>query len=154
MTTGETIAVKQVEMPRSFSDKEDQRIKGMISSLKAEIELLKDLDHPNIVLYLGAWARSGSALPEFRLICSHPPEQEWSKHPSSFRFSSSMFPVVRSVASSGRTAKLVFRLPSKGRQKLIPHAISSSRKTSFASSHSRYWTDSSTYTDSESCTGT
>lgn len=54
VTTGETIAVKQVEMPRSFSDKEDQRIKGMISSLKAEIELLKDLDHPNIVLYLGA----------------------------------------------------------------------------------------------------
>ncbi|GAA5881943.1 hypothetical protein JCM3774_002081 [Rhodotorula dairenensis] len=53
VTTGETIAVKQVEMPRSFSDKEDQRIKGMISSLKAEIELLKDLDHPNIVLYLG-----------------------------------------------------------------------------------------------------
>jgi len=53
VTTGETIAVKQVEMPRSFSDKEDQRTKGMISSLKAEIELLKDLDHPNIVLYLG-----------------------------------------------------------------------------------------------------
>lgn len=53
VTTGETIAVKQVEMPRTFSDKEDQRIKGMISSLKAEIELLKDLDHPNIVLYLG-----------------------------------------------------------------------------------------------------
>jgi hypothetical protein len=25
----------------------------MVSSLKAEIELLKDLDHPNIVLYLG-----------------------------------------------------------------------------------------------------
>lgn len=75
MTTGETIAVKQVEMPRSFSDKEDQRIKGMISSLKAEIELLKDLDHPNIVLYLGAWSRSGSALPEFRLICSPPPSR-------------------------------------------------------------------------------
>lgn len=54
VTTGETIAVKQVEMPRTFSDKEDQRTKGMISSLKAEIELLKDLDHPNIVLYLGA----------------------------------------------------------------------------------------------------
>lgn len=53
VTTGETIAVKQVEMPRTFSDKEDQRTKGMISSLKAEIELLKDLDHPNIVLYLG-----------------------------------------------------------------------------------------------------
>jgi serine/threonine protein kinase len=54
VTTGETIAVKQVEMPRTFSDKEDQRTKGMISSLKAEIELLKDLDHPNIVLYLGS----------------------------------------------------------------------------------------------------
>lgn len=40
-------------MPRTYSDKEDQRTKGMISSLKAEIELLKDLDHPNIVLYLG-----------------------------------------------------------------------------------------------------
>ncbi|GAA6007914.1 hypothetical protein JCM11491_006537 [Sporobolomyces phaffii] len=53
VTTGETIAVKQVEMPRTYSDKEDQRTKGMISSLKAEIELLKDLDHPNIVLYLG-----------------------------------------------------------------------------------------------------
>ncbi|GAA5974081.1 hypothetical protein JCM11641_003422 [Rhodosporidiobolus odoratus] len=53
VTTGETIAVKQVEMPRMFSDKEDQRVQGMISSLKGEIELLKDLDHPNIVLYLG-----------------------------------------------------------------------------------------------------
>ncbi|BGP13263.1 mitogen-activated protein kinase kinase kinase [Rhodosporidiobolus nylandii] len=53
VTTGETIAVKQVEMPRTFSDKEDQRVQGMINSLKAEIELLKDLDHPNIVLYLG-----------------------------------------------------------------------------------------------------
>jgi mitogen-activated protein kinase kinase kinase len=55
VTTGETIAVKQVEMPRTYSDKEDQRTKGMISSLKAEIELLKDLDHPNIVLYLGVY---------------------------------------------------------------------------------------------------
>lgn len=56
VTTGETIAVKQVEMPRTYSDKEDQRTKGMISSLKAEIELLKDLDHPNIVLYLGLFS--------------------------------------------------------------------------------------------------
>lgn len=68
VTTGETIAVKQVEMPRSFSDKEDQRIKGMISSLKAEIELLKDLDHPNIVLYLGAFFWSpGNGPSRFRL---------------------------------------------------------------------------------------
>ncbi|KAM0792818.1 hypothetical protein ACM66B_002584 [Microbotryomycetes sp. NB124-2] len=53
VNTGETIAVKQVELPKSQHDKEDQRIKGMVQSLKAEIELLKDLDHPNIVLYLG-----------------------------------------------------------------------------------------------------
>jgi hypothetical protein len=63
VTTGETIAVKQVEMPRTFSDKEDQRTKGMISSLKAEIELLKDLDHPNIVLYLGAFSFSSFLFP-------------------------------------------------------------------------------------------
>ena len=110
VTTGETIAVKQVEMPRSFSDKEDQRIKGMISSLKAEIELLKDLDHPNIVLYLGACSRSGRALPSFRLIRLAPSLQEWSKHPSTFQSSSSMSLVARSVASSGRTARSVICL--------------------------------------------
>lgn len=114
MTTGETIAVKQVEMPRSFSDKEDQRIKGMISSLKAEIELLKDLDHPNIVLYLGAWSRSGRALPSFGLIRFASSLQEWSKHPSTSQFFLSMFPVARSVASSGHTARSVIRLLMRG----------------------------------------
>ncbi|ORY90634.1 kinase-like domain-containing protein [Leucosporidium creatinivorum] len=53
VNTGETIAVKQVELPKSQHDKDDARTKGMVQSLKAEIELLKDLDHPNIVLYLG-----------------------------------------------------------------------------------------------------
>lgn len=53
VTAGEAIAVKQVELPRTASDKEDARLQGMVSSLKAEIELLKDLSHDNIVEYLG-----------------------------------------------------------------------------------------------------
>jgi hypothetical protein len=52
-TTGEMIAVKQVELPMTDSDREDARQKGVVSALKSEIETLKDLDHPNIVSYLG-----------------------------------------------------------------------------------------------------
>ncbi|PWN34310.1 Pkinase-domain-containing protein [Meira miltonrushii] len=52
-TTGEMIAVKQVELPRTASDREDNRQKGVVAALKSEIETLKDLDHPNIVSYLG-----------------------------------------------------------------------------------------------------
>lgn len=84
MTAGEAIAVKQVELPSTMSDKEDLRIQGMVASLKAEIELLKDLAHDNIVEYLGAFP------PPHRLLsrltrCS----QAWRKHPSTSRFSSS-----------------------------------------------------------------
>ncbi|KAL8291764.1 hypothetical protein RQP46_002022 [Phenoliferia psychrophenolica] len=53
VTAGEAIAVKQVELPNTVSDKENSRIQGMVASLKAEIELLKDLAHDNIVEYLG-----------------------------------------------------------------------------------------------------
>ncbi|KAK4702319.1 hypothetical protein P7C70_g3901, partial [Phenoliferia sp. Uapishka_3] len=53
VTAGEAIAVKQVELPKTASDKEDARQQGMVASLKAEIELLKDLSHDNIVEYLG-----------------------------------------------------------------------------------------------------
>ncbi|KAF8922634.1 kinase-like domain-containing protein [Mucidula mucida] len=52
-TTGEMIAVKQVEMPRTASDKNDSRQITVVQSLKIESETLKDLDHPNIVQYLG-----------------------------------------------------------------------------------------------------
>ena len=52
-TTGEMIAVKQVEMPRTASDKEDSRQISVVEALKLESETLKDLDHPNIVQYLG-----------------------------------------------------------------------------------------------------
>jgi mitogen-activated protein kinase kinase kinase len=50
-TTGEMLAVKQVEVTRQIND--DDRCKSMMDALNAEIETLKDLDHPHIVQYLG-----------------------------------------------------------------------------------------------------
>jgi serine/threonine protein kinase len=47
------IAVKQVEVIRTLNDREDERSKSMVDALNAEIENLKDLDHPHIVQYLG-----------------------------------------------------------------------------------------------------
>ena len=52
-TTGEMIAVKQVELPRTASDKNDSRQHAVVQALKMESETLKDLDHPHIVQYLG-----------------------------------------------------------------------------------------------------
>ncbi len=52
-TTGEMIAVKQVEIPRTASDKDDSRQVSVVEALKLESETLKDLDHPHIVQYLG-----------------------------------------------------------------------------------------------------
>jgi mitogen-activated protein kinase kinase kinase len=52
-TTGEMIAVKQVETPQTASDKNDSRQISVVQALKMESETLKDLDHPNIVQYLG-----------------------------------------------------------------------------------------------------
>ncbi|KII92237.1 hypothetical protein PLICRDRAFT_103206 [Plicaturopsis crispa FD-325 SS-3] len=52
-TTGEMIAVKQVEMPRTTGDKNHLRQVNVVEALKLESETLKDLDHPNIVQYLG-----------------------------------------------------------------------------------------------------
>ncbi|KAJ6495963.1 kinase-like domain-containing protein [Mycena vulgaris] len=52
-TTGEMIAVKQVEIPRTASDKNDSRQVTVVQALKLESEMLKVLDHPNIVQYLG-----------------------------------------------------------------------------------------------------
>ncbi|KAF9535368.1 hypothetical protein CPB83DRAFT_5940 [Crepidotus variabilis] len=52
-TTGEMIAVKQVELPQTASDKADSRQHMVVQALKSESETLRDLDHPNIVQYLG-----------------------------------------------------------------------------------------------------
>jgi len=52
-TTGEVIAVKQVEIPRTASDTNESGQATVVEALKLESETLKDLDHPNIVQYLG-----------------------------------------------------------------------------------------------------
>jgi mitogen-activated protein kinase kinase kinase len=50
-TNGLLMAVKQVEVPTVASD---ERKKTMTDALEREIELLKDLQHENIVQYLCA----------------------------------------------------------------------------------------------------
>lgn len=52
-TTGDLIAVKQVEIPKTDADRDDKRQVSVVEALKLESETLKDLDHPNIVQYLG-----------------------------------------------------------------------------------------------------
>lgn len=52
-TTGEMIAVKQVEIPRTEADRKDTRQITVVEALKLESETLKDLDHPHVVQYLG-----------------------------------------------------------------------------------------------------
>jgi serine/threonine protein kinase len=105
VNTGETIAVKQVELPKSQHDKDDARTKGMVQSLKAEIELLKDLDHPNIVLYLGGLSSTANRETGRELTFDFGVQQGWSRLPSTFRFSSSTFPEAPLVASFVRTAR-------------------------------------------------
>lgn len=52
-TTGELITVKQVEISQIASDKNDSRQAVYLKALKSESEILKDLDHPNVIQYLG-----------------------------------------------------------------------------------------------------
>lgn len=50
-SNGLLMAVKQVELPTGSSNNEDRK-KNMLSALELEIDLLKDLQHENIVQYL------------------------------------------------------------------------------------------------------
>ena len=52
--SGLLMAVKQVELPTSA--KTEERKKSMVDALEREIELLKELQHDNIVQYLGKFA--------------------------------------------------------------------------------------------------
>ena len=52
--TGELMAVKQVEVPSNTNSVLDKKKEGMVAALKREIDLLRDLQHDNIVQYLGS----------------------------------------------------------------------------------------------------
>ena len=52
--TGELMAVKQVEVPSNSISTVDKKKENMINALKREIDLLRDLQHKNIVQYLGS----------------------------------------------------------------------------------------------------
>ncbi|KAI1619838.1 mitogen-activated protein kinase [Exophiala viscosa] len=52
-TTGEFLAVKQVEVNQKAAGHDKDRIKEMVAALDQEIDTMKDLEHPNIVQYLG-----------------------------------------------------------------------------------------------------
>ncbi|KAI9837477.1 MAG: hypothetical protein M1819_007125 [Sarea resinae] len=52
--TGELMAVKQVEMPSNDGRQIDHKKQQMVTALKHEIGLLRELQHPNIVQYLGS----------------------------------------------------------------------------------------------------
>ncbi len=64
--TGELMAVKQVLMPKEIAAGENmprnermqQRRKAMVEALQREIQLLKELEHTNIVRYLGSESTS------------------------------------------------------------------------------------------------
>lgn len=53
ITTGELIAVKQVEVNAKAAGSDKEKIKELVKSLDQEIDTMQHLDHPNIVQYLG-----------------------------------------------------------------------------------------------------
>ncbi|KAI9784415.1 MAG: hypothetical protein M1816_000839 [Peltula sp. TS41687] len=52
-TTGEFLAVKQVEVNRKDAGQDKERMKEMVAALDQEIDTMQHLDHVNIVQYLG-----------------------------------------------------------------------------------------------------
>lgn len=60
MTTGELIAVKQVEVKPHATGQEKEKMKEMVRSLDIEIDTMQHLDHQNIVSYLGCERKEDS----------------------------------------------------------------------------------------------
>ena len=52
-TTGEVLAIKQVEVNPKAAGQDKDKIKDMVASLDREIDTMQHLEHPNIVQYLG-----------------------------------------------------------------------------------------------------
>ena len=55
--TGELMAVKQVDVPSKASGEIDKGKEAMVAALRREIDLLRTLNHPHIVQYLGSNAK-------------------------------------------------------------------------------------------------
>jgi len=52
-STGEFLAVKQVEVNHKIAGQDKERIKEMVAAMDQEIDTMQHLEHPNIVQYLG-----------------------------------------------------------------------------------------------------
>jgi mitogen-activated protein kinase kinase kinase len=59
-TTGELLAVKQVEVNHNAPNADPAKVREMVKALDSEIDTMKDLDHVNIVQYLGCERRDYS----------------------------------------------------------------------------------------------
>ena len=53
LTTGDFLAVKQVEVNQKAAGHDKDKMKEMVSALDQEIDTMQHLEHPNIVQYLG-----------------------------------------------------------------------------------------------------
>lgn len=53
LTTGDFLAVKQVEVNQKAAGQDKDKVKEMVSALDQEIDTMQHLEHPNIVQYLG-----------------------------------------------------------------------------------------------------
>ncbi|KAL8808759.1 MAG: hypothetical protein Q9200_004044 [Gallowayella weberi] len=53
LTTGDLLAVKQVEVNQRAAGQDKEKMKEMVSALDQEIDTMQHLEHPNIVQYLG-----------------------------------------------------------------------------------------------------
>ncbi|KAL8999624.1 MAG: hypothetical protein Q9169_001584 [Polycauliona sp. 2 TL-2023] len=53
LTTGDLLAVKQVEVNQRAAGQDKEKMKEMVGALDQEIDTMQHLEHPNIVQYLG-----------------------------------------------------------------------------------------------------